>query len=79
MRKDWKEMAANKAAFIEGLQTALVIDARSNLHGLAYEIDLETKEEYIVVCFADGSHRRVPATGNSNYANAKVILEAIYG
>lgn len=79
MRKDWKEIMTNKAEFIEALQSTLWVDERSNLDSISYEVNLETREEYIYVFFNGGTSKRILATANSNYANAKAILEAVYG
>ena len=79
MREDWKEITANKAAFIEALLAALEIDERSGIDCLAYEVSLKHQDEYIHVIFKDGSARKILATGNSNFANAVEILEAVYG
>lgn len=79
MRKDWKEITTNKAEFIEALQNALWIDERSLLESITYEVNLENQDEYIYVFFEGGGHKKLLATGNSNYENAKIILEAVYG
>lgn len=79
MRNDWKEMTDNKIAFIESLQNTLMLDERSNLDCLVYEVSLKTQDEYVYVLFKGGGCKKILATGNSNYANAKEILEAVYG
>ena len=79
MRNDWKEMTDNKSAFIESLQNTLLLDERSDLDCLVYEVSLKTQDEYIYVLFKGGGCKKILATGNSNYANAKEILEAVYG
>lgn len=79
MRNDWKEMTDNKIAFIESLQNTLLLDERSDLDCLVYEVSLKTQDEYIYVLFKGGGCKKILATGNSNYANAKEILEAVYG
>ena len=79
MRKDWKEITANKTAFIESLQNTLLLDENSNLDCLAYEVSIKTQDEYVYVLFNGGGCKKILATGNSNYANAKASLEAVYG
>lgn len=79
MRNDWKDMTDNKIAFIESLQNTLILDERSNLDCLVYEVSLKTQDEYVYVLFKGGGCKKILATGNSNYANAKEILEAVYG
>lgn len=79
MRNDWKEMTDNKIAFIESLQNTLMLDERSDLDCLVYEVSLKTQDEYVYVLFKGGGCKKILATGNSNYANAKEILEAVYG
>ena len=79
MRNDWKEMTDNKIEFIESLQNTLLLDERSDLDCLVYEVSLKTQDEYIYVLFKGGGCKKILATGNSNYANAKEILEAVYG
>lgn len=79
MRPDWNAIAANKAAFIESLQNTLALDEGSGLDSLAYEVSLKNLDEYIHVFYKGGGYKKILATGNSNYANAKEILEAVYG
>ena len=42
-------------------------------------MSLKTQDEYVYVLFKGGGCKKILATGNSNYANAKEILEAVYG
>ena len=80
MRNDFLQMLEKKQRFISALQAALLEDEdRSELDSILYEYRVETRDEIISVIYRDGSCRKILATGNSNYANAKAILEAIYG
>lgn len=80
MRKDEIVMLNEKAAFIAQLESALLSDAeRSGLDSICYEYDLTTNDEVITVIFNGGGIKKILATANSNGANAKAIVNAIYG
>lgn len=79
MSDDALIMLSEKAAFIKSLETALREDKNSRLDMIAYQLTLETQDEVITVVFKGGSIKRILATGNSNGANAKEIIKAIYG
>ncbi len=80
MRNDWIEVSAEKASFIAALQDALLLDQeRSGLDSICYEQDLASEDEIITVIFKGGGTKKILATANSNGANAKEIVRAIYG
>lgn len=76
--KDELVMLNEKAAFIAGLESALMADERSNLDCICYECRLDTHDEVITIIFAGGGEKKILATGNSNGANAKEIIKAVY-
>ena len=79
MRKDKIVMLNEKAAFIARLESALLSDAeRSGLNSICYEYDLTTNDEVVTVIFKGGGTKKILATANSNGANAKAIINAIY-
>ena len=73
------EMFKEKSNFIDMLFGALDYDKRSNIEDIAYRYDPKLEDEYITVFFRGGGKKQILATGNSNGANAKAIIEAIYG
>lgn len=75
---DWKEVLENKIEFVEMLKETLQIDEKSQLDNIVYEVSLETRDEYLTLVFAGGTSKTINITFNSNYANAKAILEAVY-
>ncbi len=80
MKEDQFAEMNHKAAFIEGLQDALLLDqARNGLDSLCYELDTETNDEIITVIFVGGGVKKILATANSNGANAKEIVKTVYG
>ncbi|MCI5533870.1 MAG: hypothetical protein MR440_03780 [Firmicutes bacterium] len=80
MRKDEIVMLNEKAAFIAQLESALLSDEeRSGLDSICYEYDLTAHDEVITVIFEGGGTKKILATANSNGANAKAIINAIYG
>jgi hypothetical protein len=80
MRKDWIAESSAKAEFINRLQDALLLDQeRSGLDSIRYEQNLESRDEIISVIFLGGGVKKILATANSNGANAKEIVRAIYG
>lgn len=80
MRNDWIEVSAEKAAFIAALQDALLLDQeRNGLDSIYFEQDLSSEDEIITVIFKGGGTKKILATANSNAANAKEIVRAIYG
>lgn len=80
MRRDKIVMLNEKAAFIAQLESALLSDAeRSGLDSICYEYDLTTNDEVIIVIFKGGGTKKMLAAANSNGANAKAIVNAIYG
>ena len=79
MKRDEIVMLNEKAAFIAQLESALLSDAeRSWLDSIYYEYDLTTNDEIITVIFKGGGIKKILATANSNGANAKAIIAAIY-
>ena len=79
MRKDEIIMLNEKAAFIAQLESALLSDTeRSGLDSICYEYDLTTNDEVITIIFKGGGTKKILATANSNGANAKAIINAIY-
>lgn len=80
MRRDEIIMLNEKAAFVAQLESALLSDAeRSGLDSICYEYDLTAHDEVITVIFKGGGTKKILATANSNGANAKAIVNAIYG
>lgn len=79
MRKDEIVMLNEKAAFIAGLEAALLTDDRSNLDSICYECRLDTCDEVIRIIFKGGGEKKILATANSNGTNAKEIVKAVYG
>ena len=73
------ELFEEKSTFIDMLFGALDYDKRSNIEDIAYRYDPKLEDEYINVFFRGGGKKQILATGNSNGANAKAIIEAIYG
>ena len=79
-RRDEIIMLNEKAAFVARLESALLSDAeRSGLDSICYEYDLTAHGEIITVIFNGGGIKKILATANSNGANAKAIINAIYG
>lgn len=79
MRRDEIIMLNEKAAFIAQLESALLSDAeRSGLDSICYEYNLDANDEIITIIFEGGGTRKILATANSNGANAKAIIAAIY-
>ena len=73
------ELFEEKSTFIDMLFGTLDYDKRSNIEDIAYRYDPKLEDEYITVFFRGGAKKQILATGNSNGANAKAIIEAIYG
>ncbi len=67
-----------KAEFIAALEKAIVLDDRSNVTDIVIRHIPKREEEIITVFFRGGGIKEIVATYNSNYANAKAILEAVY-
>lgn len=79
MRRDEIVMLNEKAAFIAQLESALLSDTEhSGLDSICYEYDLTTNDEVVTVIFKGGGTKKILATANSNGANAKAIINAIY-
>ena len=79
MRRDEIIMLNEKAVFIAQLESALLLDAeRSGLDSICYEHDLTAQDEVITIIFEGGGTKKILATANSNGANAKAIIAAIY-
>lgn len=73
------KMLDQKGCFIRSLESALLEDQKNNcLENIEFECDLENQEEFILIKFTGGGKKRICVTANSNGANAKAILEAIY-
>lgn len=68
----------NKLKFIKALEFTLTLDERSNVEDIVWRYDKGRLEEIITVFFRGGGRREILATGNSNCANAKEILKAVY-
>lgn len=68
----------NKSKFIASLEKTLAIDERSNIEDIVLRYIPEQREEVITIFFRGGGRKKILATGNSNYANAKEILKAVY-
>lgn len=81
--REWSDdeivMLTKKAAFIEAIETALRDDEDNGLDSIVYQLSLNGQDEIITVVFAGGGTKKILATGNSNGANAKEIIKAIYG
>lgn len=73
------ELFKEKSEFIATLELALLRDERSGVEDVAYVYKPEYDDEYITVFFRGGATKRILATGNSNGANAKEIIRAVYG
>ena len=73
------ELFKEKSEFIATLELALLRDERSGVEDIAYIYKPEYDDEYIDVHFRGGGVKRILATGNSNGANAKAIIGAVYG
>ena len=73
------ELFKKKNEFIATLELALIRDERSGVEDIAYIYKPEYNDEYIDVHFRGGATKRILATGNSNGANAKAIIKAVYG
>lgn len=73
------ELFKEKSEFIATLELAFLRDERSGVEDIAYIYEPEYDDEYIDVHFRGGGVKRILATGNSNGANAKEIIKAVYG
>ena len=74
------ELYRKKYAFIKNLEMVLFLDrARNDLEGIDYVYNERFKTERIIVSFIGGHSVEIPATSNSNGANAKAIINAVYG
>jgi hypothetical protein len=74
-----EKLFEKKTEFIKAYEKALVLDDRSNVKDIVLRYDDIYENEIISIFFNGGGRRDILATGNSNYANAKAILEAVYG
>ena len=80
MRKeDMLVMLSKKEIFIRALEAALQVDERSEVDSICYNLDFAARDEIITIIFKGGGIKRILATGNSNGANAKEIIKAVYG
>lgn len=81
--REWSDdeiiMLTKKAAFIKSLETALRDDEDNGLDSIVYQLALDGQDEIITVIFKGGGTKKILATANSNGANAKEIIKAIYG
>lgn len=69
-----------KYVFVKNLEMTLFLDReRNNLEGIDYIYDKEIEDEIITITFAGGGVKTILATGNSNGANARAIIDTIYG
>ena len=73
------ELFKEKSEFIATLELAILRDERSGVEDIAYIYKPESDDEYIDVHFRGGGVKRILATGNSNGANDKSIIRAVYG
>ena len=73
------ELFKERNEFIAKLELAILRDERSGVEDIAYIYKPEYDVEYIDVHFSSGGIKRILATGNSNGANAKEIIRAVYG
>lgn len=78
-KEDMLVMLSEKAMFIKALEAALQVDENSGVDSICYRIDLDAQDEIITVIFKGGGTKKILATANSNGANAKAIVNAIYG
>lgn len=68
-----------KYEFIKNLELTLFLDkGRNDIEGIDYIYDREFEDEIITITFCGGGEKRILATGNSNGANLKEIVNAIY-
>ena len=74
-----EKLFEKKMEFIKAYEKALVLDDRSNVKDIVLRYDDIYENEIITIFFNGGGRREILATGNSNCANAKAILEAVYG
>lgn len=79
MSRDEIIMLSEKAIFIKALEAALQVDERSGVDSICYRMDFSAQDEIITVIFKGGGTKQILATGNSNGANAKEIIRAVYG
>jgi hypothetical protein len=68
----------NKLKFIKALEFTLTLDDRSNVEDIVLRYDPKHDDEYINIFFTGGGRKEIYATGNSNSANMKAILKAVY-
>lgn len=69
-----------KYVFVKNLEMTLFLDReRNDLEGIDYIYDKETDDEIITITFAGGGVKTILATSNSNGANARAIIDTIYG
>ena len=68
-----------KYEFIKNLELTLFLDkGRNDIEGIDYIYDRELEDEIITITFCGGGEKIILATGNSNGANLKEIVNAIY-
>lgn len=73
-----EKVLEDKRRFLKAFENALIQDERSYVKDIALRYVPEHDDEYIEIFFTGGGRRQIYATGNSNYANAKEILKAVY-
>lgn len=68
-----------KYIFIKNMELTLFLDReRNQVEGIDYTYDKELEDEIITINFKGGGETKILATANSNGANAKAIIDAIY-
>lgn len=75
------EMIRNKCEFIKRLELALLYDYPNNqLTSIDYRYDplSEVSPEIIIIRYEGGGEHTINVHGNSNAANAKEIIGAVY-
>ena len=76
-------MNEKKKEFVDALSDALKIDSRSGVKSIEYATDVWFEdvlyEEVVQVNYESGAFELINVTANSNGANAKEIIKAVYG
>ena len=68
-----------KYEFIKNLEMTLFLDhERNDIESIDYIYQREYDDEIIVITYMGSHEERILATGNSNGANLKEIVNAIY-
>lgn len=76
-------MNEKKKEFVEALSDTLKMDSRSGVESIEYATDIWFEdvlyEEVIQINFRSGEYKLINVTANSNGANAKETVKAVYG